>query len=429
MRTDSMERRPAGGRAGGVVAGPGDVMVAGGEGHLASTIVTMQLGVALLVLLSLMFLSGGLFYLYTFNYDVGPYFTATRLIHFYAGLASIPFLFAKYGSTTFRLLGYYLHLPRFKRAGPPAWGPRLFSPLLALDFFVLYFSGLYMLFHYYYTVTNIPPFAFKPVQLHIWSAISAVPLIALHLGWHLTETARGLAQERRQLRRTEAHAPEEARRALTRRAFAGTVALGGLGLAFGFQNTPLANREMHGLFIGRIPAEERGGPGDFPVETLFGVEENLDTETWRLRIDGAVARELELSYADLLALPAVTRTIRLNCVSGWSAVPTWSGPRLRELLALAGEDRAKSVYFHSVTNYGVNWHRGRLGGDAILATHVNGAPLSANHGYPVRLIVPGYPGQSMVKQLDRITVGRESPRIDPDFKLTAAQSAHRTEVG
>ncbi len=384
--------------------------------HLASTIVTMQLGVALLVLLGLMFVSGGLFYLYTFNYDIGPYFTVTRVIHFYAGLASIPFLLAKYGSTTFRFLGYYLHAPRFKRAGPPKLGPRVFSPLLALDFFVLYFSGLYMLFHYYYTVTNIPPFELKPVQAHLWAAILAVPLIAAHLGWHLVETARGLSQERRELR-MQSHA---SRRVLTRRGFVGTVLAGGLGLAFGYQNTPLATTNAHGLFIGRIPKAERGGPGGFPVETLFGREE-VDPGSWRLRVDGAVEREVELTHDQLLALPAVTTRIRLNCVSGWSSLPEWSGPRVRDVLALAEADsRAKSVEFHSVTNYGVVWHRARLGDDAILATHVNGAPLSNDHGFPVRLIVPGYPGQNMVKQLDRITLRRENERIDPDFKLARA---------
>ena len=83
----------------------------------------MQLGVCLTVLLGLMFFSGGLFYLYTFNYDVGPYFTLTRFIHFYAGLASIPFLLAKYGSTGFRFAGYYLRLPRFKKAGAAGADP------------------------------------------------------------------------------------------------------------------------------------------------------------------------------------------------------------------------------------------------------------------------------------------------------------------
>ncbi len=167
--------------------------------HPENTMITIQLGTALLFLLTLMFISGGLFFLYTFNYSIGPYFTATRALHFYAGLASIPFLLAKYGSTTLRFAGYYLHVPRFKRRGPPSLIPRLFSPLLALDFFILYFSGLYMLFHYYYFVTNIPPLDFKPVQVHLWAAILAVPLIAVHLGNHLIEVIRTLSERRNEL--------------------------------------------------------------------------------------------------------------------------------------------------------------------------------------------------------------------------------------
>ncbi len=387
--------------------------------HPASTIVTMQLGVSLMVLLGLMFFSGGLFYLYTFNYDVGPYFTITRFIHFYVGLASIPFLLAKYGSTGYRFAGYYLRVPRFKKAGPPGLIPRIFSPLLALDFFVLYFSGLYMLFHYYYTVTNIPPYEFKPVQVHLWAAILAVPLIAIHLGSHLLEVSRGLYRERRELM-AEPPSPESSGRVMTRRAFVGTVLAGGLGLAIGFQNTPLLNEEVKGLFIGRIPDEERGGPGDFPVETLFG-KRDVDAASWRLKIDGAVGNELDLTYNELLALPPVSKQIRISCVSGWSSVPTWSGPLVRDVLQKASADaNAQTVYFNSVSGYSLGWHRHRLDGDnAILATHVNGAPLSNNHGFPVRLIVPGYPGQDMVKQIDHIFVGMDDQKINPDFKLTS----------
>lgn len=59
----------------------------------------------------------------------------------------------------------------------------------------------------------------------------------------------------------------------------------------------------------------------------------------------------------------------------------------------------------------------------MLATHVNGAPLSNNHGFPVRLIVPGYPGQNMVKQIDHIFVGLDDHEIDPDFKLISTGEA------
>jgi DMSO/TMAO reductase YedYZ molybdopterin-dependent catalytic subunit len=205
---------------------------------------------------------------------------------------------------------------------------------------------------------------------------------------------------------------------LTRRTFIGTVLAGGLGLAFGFQNTRLVNQEVSGLFIGRIPEDERGGPGDFPVEVLFG-KEPIDISSWRLRIVGDVETPVELTYAQILQMPAVTGEIRLSCVSGWTAVPTWTGPRVRDVIALARPDpKARSLHFHSASNYRFNWHAAPLRGDkALLATHVNGAPLSENHGFPLRLIVPGYPGQNMVKQIDEITVSLAKEPFDPDFKL------------
>ena len=106
-------------------------------------------------------------------------------------------------------------------------------------------------------------------------------------------------------------------------------------------------------------------------------------------------------------------------------MPTWSrpaGPR-RAARRRAPIPHAKTVYFNSVSGYSLGWHRHRLDGDnAILATHVNGAPLSNNHGFPVRLIVPGYPGQNMVKQIDHIYVGEDEQKIDPDFKLTSLEA-------
>jgi len=235
--------------------------------------------------------------------------------------------------------------------------------------------------------------------------------------------ARGLSRERRELLEQPEPTPESTRRVTTRRAFMGTVVAGGLGLALGFQNTPLVNTEFKGLFIGRIPGEEKGGAGDFPVETLFG-KRDVDAASWRLKVDGVVGNELNLTYDELLALPSVTKEIRISCVSGWSSVPTWSGPLVRDGLDKASADpKAKTVYFNSVSGYSLGWHRHRLAGDsAILATHVNGAPLSNHHGFPVRLIAPGYPGQNMVKQIDHIFVGEGEQKIDPDFKLTSLEA-------
>jgi DMSO/TMAO reductase YedYZ molybdopterin-dependent catalytic subunit len=380
-------------------------------------------------MLALLFLSGGGFFLYTFNYDAPPWFVPVRLLHFYVGLASIPFLVAKYGTTSVRFFGYYARAPRFKAAGPPAVIPRVLSPLLAADFFVLYFSGLYMLFHYYYTVTNIWPFDAKPVQVHLWSALIGAPLIAIHLLWHLAAAYRATPARRVAVVPELAPFEESARGRMSRRAaLAGLGALGA-SLALGFQNTALRSWEAKGLFIGRIPDEEKGGPGDFPVETLFGKTDNVDLASYRLEVVGEVDNPLSLSYEQLLALPAHEYRIRISCVSGWTERPTWRGPRLRDLLALAGErPGAGSVGFQAIRNeagqqYGFTWHRRRLNDDrAILATHVNGAPLSTNHGFPVRLILPGYPGQNMVKQVERIFVRGDAGEFDPDFRVVASPS-------
>ena len=384
----------------------------------SSTRLTAQLGLILSLMLAAMFASGAFFYLYTFNYDLPPWFTPVRFIHFYVGIASVPILVAKYGSTLVRLLGYYSGVRRYKAAGPPALVPRLLSPLLAADFFVLYFSGLYMLVHYYYTTTNIWPIEAKPVQVHLCAAIGGAPLVTMHLGWHLASALRSLRRGRASAPAVARYA-ESPRAAMARRSFLAGIGVTGIGLALALQNTRARSWEIGNLFIGRVPAEERGGPGDFPVETLFGRQDPVDTVNYRLVVEGEVDQRLELTYEDILALPSVEHRIRLSCVSGWTEVPTWKGPRVMDILALAKERAGSgSVAFRSLSGYGFTWHRRRLDDSrALLATHVNGAPLSTNHGYPVRLIVPGYPGQNMVKQVDRIFVRGDSERFDVDFKI------------
>ncbi len=405
-----------------------------GESHavppFSSTRLTAHLGLILSVMLALLFLSGAFFFLYTFNFDAPPWFTGVRFLHFYVGIASVPILIAKYGSTGFRFAGYYLRVPRFRRAGPPPLIPRVLAPLLLSDFFALYFSGGYMLFHYYYTVTNIGPFEGKPVQVHLWAAMLGVPLVTIHLLWHFVAAVRTLPRRRPAAGATGATGAspalaadaEGARAAYTRRAF--LLGVGGIGaaLAVAFQNTRLRSVEFAHLFIGRIPPEERGGPGDFPVEVLFGKAHVDDVAAYRLAVEGEVDAPLSLSYDDLLALPAHESRIRLSCVSGWTEHAVWRGPRVRDVLALARERRAvaHSVAFHSLSGYGFTWHRERLDvDDALLATHVNGAPLSENHGFPARLIVPGYPGQNMVKQIDRIFVRGDGEPFHPDLRLIA----------
>ena len=308
----------------------------------SSTRLTAQIGLILSIMLALLFISGAFFFLYVFNYNAPPWFTPVRFIHFYVGIASIPFLLGKYGSTSIRFAGYYLRVPRFKAAGPPSLVPRVLSPLLAADFFVLYFSGLYMLFHYYYTVTNIWPLDLRPVQLHLWAALIGAPLITIHLLWHLQSALRSTTGRSTVTEPTRAYA-ETPRGRLTRRSMLGALAVSGAGLALMFQNTPARSWALGGLFIGRIPEEERGGPGDFPVETLFGKAHVNDIAAYRLEVTGEVDHPLSLTHEEILALPAVERSIRISCVSGWTQNVVWKGPRVRDVLALAQERTGTQV--------------------------------------------------------------------------------------
>ena len=74
---------------------------------------------------------------------------------------------------------------------------------------------------------------------------------------------------------------------------------------------------------------------------------------WRLRIDGLVERPLDLSLADLRALPSRTQITRHDCVEGWSAIGKWQGAQLGPLLQSVGlKPNARFAVMHCADNYG-----------------------------------------------------------------------------
>ncbi len=127
----------------------------------------------------------------------------------------------------------------------------------------------------------------------------------------------------------------------------------------------------------------------------------LSAADWRLRVHGMVDRELTLSFADLLARPLVARTLTLTCVSNDVGGPlvssaTFVGVSLRDLLRDAGvHDAADQLLSTSVDG----WTAGTptavvLEPDrgALLAVGMNGEALPREHGFPVRMVVPGLYG-------------------------------------
>lgn len=134
--------------------------------------------------------------------------------------------------------------------------------------------------------------------------------------------------------------------------------------------------------------------------------------SYRLAVGGAVENPHVFTLAELQHLDTVTQTTRHDCVEGWSAIGKWSGTPLREVLSrVRPRSDAKYVVFHcmdvddqSVPYYeSLDLHQA-MHPQALLATHLNDAPLDPDHGAPVRLRVPTQLGYKSAKWIARIEV-------------------------
>jgi DMSO/TMAO reductase YedYZ molybdopterin-dependent catalytic subunit len=164
----------------------------------------------------------------------------------------------------------------------------------------------------------------------------------------------------------------------------------------------------------------------------FDVPYVADGGSWSLAIGGLVNTPLQLSLADIKRLPQVTQRVTLECAGNgratvsprWQSQPwhheavgtsDWTGTPLRGVLERAGlKANAQDVVFLGADrgfDGGVEHDYGRslpaklaLGDDVLLVTAMNGQPLLPQHGFPLRLIVPGWYGMASVKWLNRIDV-------------------------
>jgi DMSO/TMAO reductase YedYZ molybdopterin-dependent catalytic subunit len=140
---------------------------------------------------------------------------------------------------------------------------------------------------------------------------------------------------------------------------------------------------------GRVPPGQRV-TDKFPV-LHYGSVPRFDLETWDFRVFGQVEQPLTLSYADLTALPAVRLVADIHCVTGWSKLDTiWEGVPFKEVMRLVRpKDEARFVMVHCEQGYDTNLPlEVAMDDDVLLAYRYDDAPLTPEHGYPLRLVVP-----------------------------------------
>ena len=165
---------------------------------------------------------------------------------------------------------------------------------------------------------------------------------------------------------------------------------------------------------------ERGSfSTDFPtVSWLNDDPDPIDGASWRLAVEGAVGRSLDLRYTDLERMARSSRVAVLDCTGGWFAHQRWAGVPLAALLDAAGlEEGAHSVSVESVTGYGRRFSLEEAR-ELLLATHVAGTPLAHGHGFPARLVVPDGRGFEWVKWVVRIRVLRSSNVLQSPLPLS-----------
>jgi DMSO/TMAO reductase YedYZ molybdopterin-dependent catalytic subunit len=195
-----------------------------------------------------------------------------------------------------------------------------------------------------------------------------------------------------------------------RRVVLGMLGLGAAGILTGARIQSTLSRWLAPVFAADPTGLTELIPvaGRFRIYSVVGFLPRRRTGDYRLVVDGLVQRPLNLSYADLLDLPA-TRLIRdFQCVTGWRVpqVP-WTGVQLREVLNRAGaKPEARALTFTSFDGQyteSLTLDQARRP-DVLVAYQLEDKPLAAEHGGPVRLYVAPMYGYKSCKWLARITL-------------------------
>ncbi|GAA6616778.1 molybdopterin-dependent oxidoreductase [Scytonema sp. NUACC26] len=208
---------------------------------------------------------------------------------------------------------------------------------------------------------------------------------------------------------------------LTRRQFLNVSGISSIGFLLGGCGTPLfedvvgklsepLNQKVEALLLNPQKPVPEFSISEIQPEALlvnsFRYNPIIDQAKYRLIVDGEVKNPLNLSMADIQALPLTSMIIRHVCVEGWAAIVQWAGVRLQEIIALAQpQSNVKYVYFKSADGYYSSWDIASASHpQTLLAYQKNGETLPVENGAPLRLASPVKLGYKQSKWVTQVTL-------------------------
>ena len=317
-------------------------------------------------------------------------YRVTQGVHVATGIASIPLLLVKLWVVYPLLLTW-----------PPVRNVAHAVERLSLP--PLVGASLFLLVSGTGNLARWRPWGFFFTDGHYHAAWIAIGALVVHIGAKAVTTVDALRRPRRPA--------ESAADGLTRRQLLGAAA--GASAVLTVATVGQTVRPLAGLSaLG--PRDPRVGPQGLPVNKtardadlaeLLAVPGFLAGYRLDVARDGEVLARLGID--DLRGLPATTATLPIACVEGWSADARWRGVALRDLFGELGLEDIEQAVIVSLERRGRyrtsevvrGWLRDR---HTLLAYDLDGEPLHADHGAPVRLIAPNRPGVMQTKWVGRL---------------------------
>jgi len=377
-----------------------------------STALTARLGRLIGIAIGICFLTGLLS-----HYQYGPWrwlpepaspawgYRLTQGVHVATGMAAIPLVLIK-------LWSVYPNLFRW----PPARSVKHAVERGTVGLLVA--ATLVQLVTGFANALNWYPFRWDFVPVHWALAWVVAGSVLLHIGVKLPDIVYGLQtrvadgdvlseipwNENPVSHSNAGQVPPPPTPALSRRDVLTVTGLGLGAVVITTVGQTVKPLEPLGLLAIRQPHR---GPQGVPVNRTAEQAQVLTIArdaAWRLLVRGP--RPYELSLGQIEARVEHQAWLPIACVEGWSALAHWRGLRLVDLVERAGGNADSVVRVRSLEPAGFNTSEifGPQLSAALLATHLNGARLDIDHGYPLRLIAPNRAGVLNTKWLSSIEV-------------------------